>query len=206
MVLSRESLGRKIGRISRRMRLFDAVEGMEEAAKHVGRYLRRQLLINAIFGVAVATIMMALGLPNALMWGLLGGLLRYVPYLGPLVALIAPTALALAIAPGWSKPALTFALLLVLESITNLVLEPLLYGNSTGVSSLGVVMSAIFWGWLWGTPGLLLGMPLTVCFVVIGKHIKPLQLLSEVLSAEVDPGKLPSTAPGAVVRSKSPGG
>jgi len=198
IVLEREPLTRKLRRVSRSRDLVDAAEGAEEAIALVGRYLLMQLIINTTYGLCLALIMASLGLPNALMWGLLGGLLRYVPYVGPVVAIAMPTALALAIAPGWGKPIMTLGFLLVLEAVTNLILEPLLYGNTTGVSSFGVVLSAVFWGWLWGPAGLLLGMPLTVCVVIIGKHIRPLQVLSELLSADIPETAQPQRTPDAI--------
>lgn len=198
IVLERDSLARKLRHVSRSRDLIDAAEGAEEAIARVGKYLLMQLVINTIYGLCVTLIMLSLGLPNALMWGLLGGLLRYVPYVGPVVAIVMPTALALAITPGWGRPIMTLALLLALEAITNLILEPLLYGHSTGVSSFGVVLSAVFWGWLWGPAGLLLGMPLTVCVVIIGKHIRPLQVLSELLSAETPDIREPQQMPDAI--------
>jgi predicted PurR-regulated permease PerM len=183
-VLGRESLARKAFKLCVRLDLVEAVDAAEEAGKRVSRYLRAQLLVNIIYGASLASIMFALGLPNALMWGLLGGMLRYIPYLGPMIAITMPTLLSLAVAPGWTTPTITLVSLLALELFTNIVLETLFFGNSTGVSPLGVVISFLFWGWVWGASGLLLGMPITVCIVVIGRHVRPLRLLSELLAAE----------------------
>jgi predicted PurR-regulated permease PerM len=187
IVLGRHSLARKAFRLCVRLELIDAVDGAKVAGLTVARYLRAQLLVNVIYGTCLALIMLSLGLPNALMWGLLGALLRYIPYLGPLVAIAMPTLLSLAIAPGWTTPIITLTCLVVLEGFTNIVLETLFFGNSTGVSPLGVVLSFLFWGWVWGPAGLLLGMPITVGIVVIGRHVRPLRMLSDLLSADEEP-------------------
>jgi len=184
MLEERQVIGTRFIRIARQHGWFMAAEGAEEAADRVGRYLRAQFAISCIYGVTVTVIMLALGLPSALLWGLIAGALRYIPYIGPLIGIALPTALALATQTGWTIPLVTLGMLLILEAVTNLILEPKFYGSSTGVSALGVLLSAAFWGWIWGGPGLLLGLPITVVIVVFGRHFGPLRPLSELLLAE----------------------
>jgi hypothetical protein len=134
-------------------------------------------LINTCYGAAVALGLLVIGVPNAILWGVLGLLLRFLPYIGPWLAAAMPIAVSLAIFRNWSQPLSAFGLFLVLEILVNNVLEPVLYGKSTGVSSLGVVVAAIFWTWIWGPVGLVVAMPLTVCLVVAGRHVPQLQFL-----------------------------
>jgi GAF domain/AI-2E family transporter len=122
--------------------------------------------------------------PNALLWGAFGTVLRFIPYVGPLVATLLPTLLALAVSPHWTMPILTVALFVGLELILNNVMEPLLYGVHTGISSVALIVAAAFWTWLWGPLGLVLATPLTVCLVVMGRHVPRLSFLSVVLSDE----------------------
>ena len=102
-------------------------------------------------------------MPNALLWGLLGAMLRFVPYIGPWITATFAVLTALAVSPGWSQPLLAFALFVVLEIVSNNLLEPWLFGSGTGLSPLATVASALFWTWLWGPVGLMLSIPLTIC-------------------------------------------
>jgi hypothetical protein len=104
-----------------------------------------------------------IGVPNALLWGLLGAMLRFVPYIGPWITATFAVLTALAVSPGWSQPLLAFALFVVLEIVSNNLLEPWLFGSGTGLSPLATVASALFWTWLWGPVGLMLSIPLTIC-------------------------------------------
>ena len=117
-------------------------------------------------------------MPNAFLWGVMGMLLRFLPYLGPWIAASMPILLSLGVFDTWSATLLVLALFVVLELLVNNVLEPLLYGSSVGVSSLGIVVAAIFWTWLWGPVGLVLAVPLTVCLVVTGQYVPQLRFLS----------------------------
>src|SRR4029077_11993576 len=121
---------------------------------------------------------------NALLWGAFGTVLRFVPYVGPWIAALLPTLLALAVSPGWIKPILTVVILTAIELILSNVLEPLLYGKHTGISSIALIIAAVFWTWLWGPLGLVLATPLTVCLVVMGRHVPRLSFLSVLLSDE----------------------
>jgi predicted PurR-regulated permease PerM/methylmalonyl-CoA mutase cobalamin-binding subunit len=157
---------------------------LEDAGTRVSRYLAMLLLINATFGVAVGIGLHLIGLPNAILWGILAATLRFIPYLGPWIAAAMPIALSLAISAGWVAPVLTIGLFVVLELFSNNVMEPWLYGRRTGVSAVAVLVAAVFWTWLWGVVGLLLATPLTVCLLVIGKHVPQLSFLDILLGNE----------------------
>ncbi len=125
-----------------------------------------------------------IGVPNAILWGILATTLRFIPYIGPWIAAAMPIGLSMAISTNWAAPLLTIGLFVVLELFTNNVLEPWLYGKNTGVSAVAVLLAAVFWTWLWGPVGLLLATPLTVCLLVIGKHVPQLSFLDTLLGNE----------------------
>ena len=154
---------------------------LEDANSRVKRYLTMLFLINATYGISAGVGLYFIGVPNAVLWGILAGSLRFIPYIGPWMAGVIPLALALAISTGWRIPLLTIGLFVVLELICNNVMEPWLYGKNTGVSSVGVVVAATFCMWLWGPVGLLLATPLTVCILVVGKHVPQLSFLVTLL-------------------------
>src|SRR5690606_15930175 len=150
----------------------------------ISRYLLMHLVINVLYGVPVGIGLYFIGVPNPLLWGLLATVLRFIPYIGPVVAALFPIALSFAVDPGWTMPLLTVALFLGLELFSNNVLEPWLYGSSTGLSSVAVLVAAVFWTMLWGPVGLLLSTPLTVCLVVLGRHVPQMQFLDVLLGNE----------------------
>jgi predicted PurR-regulated permease PerM len=154
---------------------------MDEAGTRVSRYLLLQTLVNTGFGVTLTLALWALGLPNAALWGGLAAVLRFIPYLGIAASAILPLALAFAVDPGWEMLFWTAGIFLSLELLTGNVLEPWLYGSSTGLSAVALVLSAIVWTWLWGTIGLLLATPLTVCIAVIGRYVPQLAFLDILL-------------------------
>ena len=133
---------------------------------------------------AVAIGLFFIGVPNALLWGILATVLRFIPYIGPWIAAAMPIGLSLAISTGWVAPVLTVGLFIVLELFSNNVMEPWLYGRNTGVSAVAVLVAAMFWMWLWGPVGLLLATPLTVCLLVVGKHVPQLSFLGILLGNE----------------------
>jgi predicted PurR-regulated permease PerM len=157
---------------------------LEDAAKRVSRFLSMLFLVNVTFGIAVGIGLYLIGVPNAILWGILAATLRFVPYLGAWIAAAAPIGLAMAVSTGWLAPILTFGLFAVLELFCGNILEPWLYGKGTGVSPVAVVVAAVFWTWLWGVAGLLLATPLTVCLLVIGKHVPQLSFLGILLGDE----------------------
>src|SRR5690606_39135412 len=135
-------------------------------------------------GAGIAVALWLIGLPNPLLWGILAGLLRFVPYIGTVIALVFPVLLAAAVEPGWSLAALTLIIFIVGEFTMGQVLEPWLLGNSTGLSPLAVIAAASFWTWLWGPIGLLLAIPLTVSLMVLGRHVPQLNFIYVLLGDE----------------------
>ena len=179
---------RKINDLRDRMiRLFGlgdvhrATSAISDAAKRIGRYLLMQLVVNILYGLPIGIGLFLIGVPNALLWALLATVLRFIPYLGPVLAAMFPIALSFAVDAGWTTPLLTVALFIAVELVTNNVLEPWLYGSSTGLSPLAIIVAAVFWTTLWGPVGLLLATPLTVCLVVLGRHVPQLQFLEVLL-------------------------
>jgi predicted PurR-regulated permease PerM len=184
MLFQREDLRNRLIRLVGQGRIGATTRALDDASDRVSRYLRMQLLVNVTYGVCIAVGLYFIGVPNAALWGALSIVLRFIPYIGPWVATILPTLLALAISPHWTMPVLTVALFGGIELILNNVLEPLLYGKHTGVSSMALIVAAVFWTWLWGPLGLVLATPLTVCLVVMGRHIPRLSFLGVLLSDE----------------------
>lgn len=157
---------------------------LADAGTRVSRYLSMLFIINATFGIAVGIGLYLIGVPNAILWGILAATLRFVPYIGPWIAAAMPIGLSLAISTGWVASILTVALFVELELFSNNVMEPWLYGKKTGMSAVAVLVAAVFWTWLWGVAGLLLATPLTVCLLVIGKHVPQLSFLDILLGNE----------------------
>ena len=158
-------------------------DALSESAERVSRYLLAQVLVNIGYGLPMGLGLWLIGVPGAWLWGGLAAVLRFVPYLGPAVGAVFPVVMAFAVDPGWSMVLWTLALIGLLELISNNVVEPLAYGGSTGVSPLAVLLSAAFWASMWGPMGLVLATPLTVCLVVIGRHLAPLRFLDTLLSS-----------------------
>jgi methylmalonyl-CoA mutase cobalamin-binding subunit len=180
-LLQREDLRDRFIRLAGARDLQRTTKGLDDAARRLSRYLLVQTALNASFGILIGTGLWFIGVPNPLLWGILAMLLRFVPYIGPVIAAIFPATLALAIDPGWSMLFWTGALFLVVEPIMGQVVEPLLYGRSAGLSAVAVVVAAAFWTWLWGPVGLLLSTPLTLCLVVVGRHVERLEFLDIIL-------------------------
>ncbi|NKK78935.1 AI-2E family transporter [Rhizobium leguminosarum] len=184
MLLEREDLRDRFIRLVGLGDLHRTTAALQDAGKRVGRYLLMQLVVNTLYAVPISVGLWALGIPNAILWGLLTLVLRFVPYIGAIIGMILPLFLALAIAPGWSLVVWVGALYLTTELISNNVLEPWLYGANTGLSPLAIIISAIFWSWLWGPLGLMLSTPLTVCLVVLGRHVPQFGVLDVLLGNE----------------------
>jgi len=142
------------------------------------------LIINTTYAVPIGIGLWLLGIPNAMLWALLSLVLRFVPYIGPAIGMILPLFLAVAVTPGWTIVLWTAALFLVMELFINNVMEPWLYGSRTGLSPLAIIVAAIFWTWLWGPVGLVLSTPLTVCLVVLGRHVPQFEFLDVLLGNE----------------------
>ena len=184
MLLQREDLRDRILRLVGASDVARATEAMDDAAKRISRYLLMQLIINVLYGIPLGIGLYFLGVPNPILWGLFATVLRFIPYLGPVIAALFPLALSFAVAPGWTLPLLTIALFVTLELFSNNVLEPWLYGSSTGLSPVAVLVAAVFWTTLWGPAGLLLSTPLTVCLVVLGRHVPRLGFFHVLLGEE----------------------
>ncbi len=157
---------------------------ISDAANRVSGYLLMQLIVNISYGIPVGLGLAIIGVPNAVIWGVLAAVLRFIPYLGPWLAAFFPIVIAVGSEPGWSMVLWTIGLFVVLELLSNNILEPWLYGASTGLSSFAVILAAIFWTVLWGPVGLFLSTPLTVCLVVIGRHVPRLAFLDMLLGSE----------------------
>ncbi|HEY3242424.1 MAG TPA: AI-2E family transporter [Phycisphaerae bacterium] len=183
-LIRREDLRDRFIRVVGRGQVTLTTQTLEDAATRVSRYLFLQLLINMTFGVSIACGLYFIGLPNAILWGILATILRFIPYIGAWSAAAAPIGLSLAISPGWVAPILTIGLFVLLELFVNNVMEPWLYGKNTGVSSVAILVAAVFWTWLWGAVGLLIATPLTVCLLVIGKRVPQLSFLDTLLGNE----------------------
>ncbi|MFA5866084.1 MAG: AI-2E family transporter [Phycisphaerae bacterium] len=159
-------------------------QALEDAATRVSRFLLTQSFINIIFGLAVAIGLRFIGVPSALLWGILAATLRFIPYIGTWSAAAAPLGLSMAISAGWVAPFLTLGLFVALELLVANVIEPWIFGKNTGVSSAAILVAAVFWTWLWGAIGLIVATPLTVCLLVIGKHVPQLSFLDTLLGNE----------------------
>jgi predicted PurR-regulated permease PerM len=157
---------------------------LEDAGARVSRYLLILFFLNVTFGICVGVGLFLIGVPHAILWGILAGILRFIPYLGPSIAAATPIGLSMAISTGWGATISTAGLFLVLELFNNNFLEPWLYGKNIGVSPVAIMVAAVFWTWLWGPVGLLLATPLTVCVLVVGKHVPQLSFLDILLGTE----------------------
>jgi predicted PurR-regulated permease PerM len=183
ILLDRDHLGDQFVRLFGRSDVHATSEAIGDAAGRVARVLSLQLLTNFAYALVVGGGLFALGMPNAALWGLLAGVLRFVPYVGAVLGAVLPTLIAFAISPDWAQPFLVLGLIVGADLILGQLIEPLLFGESTGVTPLALIMSALFWGTLWGAVGLLLSMPLTICLLVLGTHVPHLDFLQVLLGS-----------------------
>jgi predicted PurR-regulated permease PerM len=174
MLLERRELRDRLILLVGYRRMTATTRALDEAGARISRYLLMQCIINGSFGVAVGLGLFLIGVPYAVTWGSLAAALRFIPYLGAFVGMLLPLVLSLAVFPGWLQPALVVGLFLVLEPITGSVIESWLYSQSAGVSQVALLVALTFWTWLWGPAGLLMATPLTVCLIVLGKHLPAL--------------------------------
>lgn len=177
ILIQREDLRNRLIRLAGSHDLQRTTAALDDAATRLSRLFLAQLMINATFGVIIAAGLTFIGIPSAILWGILAAVLRFVPYIGSAISAAFPLALAAAVDPGWSMLAWTLALFLGVGPIVSQVIEPLAYGQSTGLSPVAIVVSATFWTALWGPIGLVLATPLTVCLVVLGRHVERLEFL-----------------------------
>jgi predicted PurR-regulated permease PerM len=181
ILLQREDLRDRLVRLAGASDMQRATATMNDAATRLSGYFLRQVLINSAYGVFIALGLWAIGIPSPMVWGILAMLMRFVPYVGPFIAAAPPVLLGAVVDPGWTTMLLTGGLFLGSELIMGQVVEPLVYGHGTGLSPIAVILSTVFWTWLWGPLGLLLAMPLTVCLVVLGRHVEGLNFIEVLL-------------------------
>lgn len=181
ILLQKQDLRDRMIRLFGSSDLHRTTVAMDDAAKRLSRYFLTLLAINLGFGVVIGSGLFFIGVPNPVLWVILSSVLRFVPYIGPFIAASLPIALAAAVDPGWSMVLWTVALFIAVELVFNQVVEPLAYGKGTGLSPFAVIVAAIFWGWLWGPVGLILSMPLTLCLVVLGRHVERLEFFDVLL-------------------------
>jgi predicted PurR-regulated permease PerM/methylmalonyl-CoA mutase cobalamin-binding subunit len=193
MLMAREDLRDRVIRLIGQGRINVTTQAMDEAATRVSRYLIAQCIVNGTYGLSISVGLWLIGktfghsnpsFPNWFLWGLLTGLLRFIPYIGPWIGAAFPIAISLAVYHGMSVPLAVIGMFLLIELLSNNLMEPWLYGASTGVSTVAILVAAVFWTWLWGTPGLLLSTPLTVLIAVTGKYVPQLEFLNILLGDE----------------------
>jgi predicted PurR-regulated permease PerM len=182
MLIQREDLRNRLIRFVGYGRLTFTTRALEEAGQRISHYLLMQTIINSSFGLAVGLALYLIGVPYAVLWGFFAAVLRFIPYVGPFAAAIMPSALSLAVFEGWLWPILVVGIFVALELSCNMVLEPLLYSESAGVSGVGLLVAVAFWTWLWGPVGLVLATPLTVCVVVLGKYVPGMDFIGVLIS------------------------
>jgi len=176
-LFQREDLRNRIIRLGGARDIERTTVALNDAGQRLQRLFATQVLLNASFGVVIGIGLSVIGVPNASLWGLLAMILRFVPYVGAALCALLPTLLALAVGPGWTMALWTVLLFAVVEPITGHIIEPLAFGHRTGLTPVAVVISAVFWTWLWGPIGLLVSTPLTLCIVVLSRHIEKLKFI-----------------------------
>lgn len=181
VLMQKEDLRDRFIRLFGSSDLHRTTRALDDAGQRLSKYFLSQLAVNTCFGLVIGVGLWLIGVPSPAMWGVMAGLLRFVPYIGSFLAAVAPAALAAAVEPGWGMTIEVAALFIVVEPLTGYVVEPLLYGHSTGLSPVSVIVSAIFWTWLWGPIGLIMSTPLTLCLVVMGRHVKSLEFFDVLL-------------------------
>jgi predicted PurR-regulated permease PerM len=193
ILIQREDLRNRLVRLAGSQDLQRTTAAIDDAGQRLSRLFLTQLALNAGFGLVIGTGLWFIGVPSAPLWGMLAMILRFVPYIGAVISAIFPLVLAAAVGPGWAMVLWTAALFLIVEPIVGHVIEPLVYGRSTGLSPVAVITSAAFWTWLWGPIGLVLATPLTICLVVLGRHVDRLKFLDVML------GDRPALTPAQLV-------
>jgi predicted PurR-regulated permease PerM len=181
ILLMREDLRDRLIRLAGATDIPHTTAALDDAARRLSRLFLAQLAINTSFGIFIGFGLFLIGIPSSFVWGVLAGVLRFIPFIGPILGLIFPVALAISVDPGWSMVLWTILLFLGLEVVTSQLIEPVIQGHSTGLSPIAVVVAATFWAWLWGPVGLVLAVPLTVILVVLGRHVDALEFFDVLL-------------------------
>ncbi|MFP5237312.1 MAG: AI-2E family transporter [Acidobacteriota bacterium] len=181
VLLQREDLRNRLMRLSGDRNLTVLTQAMDDASRRISRYFSLQLLVNTVYGSIIFTALHFIGLPHAMFFGALAGLARFIPYIGAPIAALLPTLLSLAVFHGWTRSLLIAGIFFCMEVITANFAEPRIYGRHTGLASLAILIAAAFWTLVWGPVGLALSIPITVCVVVMGRHIPSLEFLTILL-------------------------
>lgn len=189
MLAERSGLRNRFIRLTGTEDLQKTTAALDDAGRRVGRMLLTQLAVNGAFGLTIGLALWAIGLPSPFLFGIFAGIMRFVPYVGAFIGLIPPLFIAFATDPGWSSVAWTLGLFALIEPLVGHVIEPLLYGQRSGLSPVAIIVSATVWAFLWGPIGLVLSTPLTICLVVLGRHVERLRFLDTLL------GDRPALAP-----------
>ena len=184
MLIRREDLRNRFIRLAGRGRLNLMTQALDDAAHRVSRYVLLQFVVNVAYGVVVGVVLHFIGIPNALLWGVAAGVLRFLPYVGPPLGAALPILLSLAVFDGWTKALVTIGFFVIIELVVSNIVEPNLYGAHTGLSALAILFAAVFWTLLWGPIGLVLSTPLTVCLAVMARHVPHLGFLHVILGDE----------------------
>ncbi|HEV7457441.1 MAG TPA: AI-2E family transporter [Roseococcus sp.] len=192
VLLYREDLRDRVIRLVGAHDLQRTMAAMDDAAYRLSRFFLAQVAMNSIYGMVIALALFFIGVPQPILWGILAGLMRFVPFVGTIIAVAFPLLLSLAVEPGWTTPVLVLLLFAVGEGAMGQVFEPLIFGRSTGLSPIAVIAAATFWTWLWGPVGLVMSVPLTVCLVVLGRHVERFEFL-EVALGDRPPLEPPET-------------
>ena len=184
ILIQRQDLRNRFVRLAGSQDIQRTTAAIDEAGERLSKLFLTQIVFNAAFGLAIGIGLELIGVPSAPLWGLIAMIMRFVPYIGALISAVFPLILAAAVGSGWEMLLMTGALFAVLELLAGQVIEPLVYGHSTGLSPVAIIVSASFWTWLWGPVGLVLATPLTICLVVVGRHVDRLQFLDIMLGDE----------------------
>jgi predicted PurR-regulated permease PerM len=184
ILIQRQDLRNRFVRLAGSQDIQRTTAAIDEAGERLSKLFLTQIVFNAAFGLAIGVGLELIGVPSAPLWGLIAMIMRFVPYIGALISAVFPLILAAAVGSGWEMLLMTGALFAVLELLAGQVIEPLVYGHSTGLSPVAIIVSASFWTWLWGPVGLVLATPLTICLVVVGRHVDRLQFLDIMLGDE----------------------
>ena len=184
ILLRLEDLRNRFIRLVARNHMSTMTLALDDASQRIGKYLLLQFVVNSLFGIVIGTGLHLIGLPNSLLWGVIAAVCRFLPYVGAPIAAFMPIVLSVAVFQGWTRSLVIVGLYLVTEIVLANFIEPMLYGANTGISSLAILVAAVFWTLLWGPIGLVLSTPLTVCLVVLGRHVPELEFLHVLLGDE----------------------